>query len=124
MAGAGLLSCPLEGYITVAAYYVDLAGRPNDGSAMWANVLDAAVLGGLPPALDGRGGSLAVLAIVGLGFDLEQGLAAGGYFLNTGLLGQPFRCFLGQRRYRPAIGGMMLNVQAVSLGGILEFLVV
>lgn len=106
--------------IAVAAHYVDLFRRPDDSAVMGANVLDATILRGLPPALDGRGGFLAVR----LGLDLEQRLAAGGNVLHTGLLGQPFCRFVGQRRYRPAIGGMMLDVQTVGFGCILEFLVV
>ena len=39
-----------EGYVAVAAYYVDLLRGPDDGSALGANVLDAAVLAGAASA--------------------------------------------------------------------------
>ena len=90
---------------------------------MWADVLDAAILAGTAPAFDGRG-RFAAIVIVGLGFDLEHRFAAGGYILHAGLLGQPCAGFFGQRCDRPAVGGVMLDVQAVGLRGFLEFLVV
>ena len=120
---AGFESCLFEGYIAVAAYYVDLPRGSNDGSAMRADVLDAAIFAGAAPAFDGRG-RFAALVIVRLGFDLENRFAAGGYILHAGLLSQPFGGFFGQRRDRPAVGGVMLNVQTVGLRGFLEFLVV
>ena len=120
---AGLELCLFEWYVAVAAYYVDLPRGSNDGSAMWADVLDAAILAGAAPAFDGRG-RFAALVIVGLGFDLEHCFTAGGYILHTGLLCQPCGGFFGQRRDRPAVGGVMLNVQAVGLGGFFEFLIV
>lgn len=112
-----------EWYVAVAAYHVDLPRGSNDGSAMWADILDAAVLAGAAPAFDGRG-RFAALVIVGFGFDLERRFAAGGYILHARLLGQPCGGFFGQRRDRPAVGGVMLNVQAVGLGGFFEFLIV
>ena len=120
---AGLELCLFEGYVAVAAYYIDLPRGSNNSSAMRADVLDAAILAGAAPAFDGRG-RFAAFGIVGLGFDLERRFAAGGYILHAGLLGQPFGGFFGQRRDRPAVGGVMLNVQAVGLRGFLEFLVV
>ena len=66
-----------EWYVAVAAYHVDLPRGSNDGSAMWADILDAAVLAGAAPAFDGRG-RFAALVIVGFGFDLERRFAAGG----------------------------------------------
>ena len=120
---AGLESCLFEWYGAVTAYYVDLPRGSNDGSAMWADILDAAVLDGAAPAFDGRG-RFAALVIVGFGFDLERRFAAGGYILHARLLGQPCGGFFGQRRDRPAVGGVMLDVQAVGLGGFFEFLVV
>lgn len=117
--GLGLL----KGYVAVAAYHVDLSRGANDGSAMRADVLDTAVFAGAASALDGRG-RFAAFVIVGLGFDLEHRFAAGGYILHAGLLGQPCGSFLGQRRNCPAIGGVMLNVQAVCLSRFFEFLVV
>lgn len=83
-----------EWYVAVAAYYVDLPGRPDDGSAMRADILDAAILAGAAPAFDGRG-RFAAFVIVGLGFDLEYRFAAGGYILHARLLGQPFRSLGG-----------------------------
>lgn len=62
-----------EWYVAVAAYHVDLPRGSNDGSAMWADILDAAVLAGAAPAFDGRG-RFAALVIVGFGFDLERRL--------------------------------------------------
>ena len=45
-----------EGYVAIAAYYVDLFGRPDDSPALGANVLDAAVLAGAASAaLYGKG---------------------------------------------------------------------
>ena len=64
-----------EWYVAVAAYYIDLPRGPNDGSAMRADVLDAAILAGAAPAFDGRG-CFAALIIVGLGFDLERRFTA------------------------------------------------
>lgn len=115
-----------EGYVAVAAYYVDLLGRPDDGPTLGANVLDAAILaGGASAALYGDRGFFAVIVIiVALYLDLEGGLAAGSEIFHTRLLGQPFGGFLGQSRYRPAVGAMMLDVKAVGLGGSLELLVV
>ena len=112
-----------EGYVAVAAYHVDLPRRPNDGSAMRADVLDAAILAGAATAFDGRS-RFSALVIIGLGLDLEYRFAAGGYILHAGLLGQPCGGFFGQRRDRPAVGGVMLDVQAMGFGGFLEFLVV
>lgn len=120
---AGFESCLFEWYVAVAAYHVDLPRGSNDGSAMWADILDAAVLAGAAPAFDGRG-RFAALVIVGFGFDLERRFAAGGYILHARLLGQPFGGFFGQRRDRPAISGVVLDVQAVGFGGFLEFLIV
>ena len=120
---AGFESCLFEWYVAVAAYYVDLPRGPDNGSAMRADVLDAAVLAGATPAFDGRG-RFAALVIVRLGFDLEHRFAAGGYILHAGLLGQPCGGFFGQRRDRPAISGVVLDVQAVVLRGFLKFLVV
>ena len=120
---AGFESCLFEWYVAVAAYHVDLPRGPDDGSAMQADVLDAAILAGAAPAFDGRG-RFAALVIVGLGFDLEYRFAAGGYILHAGLLGQPCGGFFGQRRDRPAVGGVMLDVQAMGFGGFLEFLIV
>lgn len=120
---AGLELCLFEGYVAVAAYHVDLPRSSNDGSAMRADVLDAAILAGAAPAFDGRS-RFAALVIVGLGFDLEHRFAAGRYILHAGLLGQPCGGFFGQRRDRPAVGGVLLDVQAMGFGGFLEFLVV
>ena len=121
MAGSEL--CLFEWYVAVAAYHVDLPRGPDDSSAMRADVLDAAILAGAAPAFDGCSCFVA-LVIVGFGFDLERRFAAGGYILHAGLLSQPFGGFFGQSRDRPAISGVVLDVQAVGLGGVLEFLVV
>lgn len=77
-----------KGHVTVAAYHVNLPRRSNEGSAMRADVLDAAILAGAAPTFDGRGRFVA-LVIVRLGFDLEHRFAAGGYILHSKLLGQP-----------------------------------
>ena len=126
---AGRLACgsgAFERYVAVAAYYVDLLGRPDDSPALGANILDAAILAGAASAtLYGDRGFFAVIVIiVALYLALEGGLAAGGEILHTRLLGQPFGGFFGQGRYRPSVGAMMLDVKAVGFGGGLEFLVV
>lgn len=115
-----------ERYVAVAAYYVDLLGCSDDGSALGANVLDATILAGAASAsLYGDRGFVAVIVIiVALYLDLEGGLAAGGEILHTGLLGQPFSGFFRQGRYRPSVGAVMLDVQAMGLGSILEFFIV
>ena len=115
----------LEGDVAVAAYYVYQLGRPDDCAAFRANVLDAAVLAGAAPALDGRGG-LAVLAaiIVALDLDLEGGLAVRGDVAQFRLLGDPGGGFRRQIRYRPSVGVVVADGQAVGFGGLLEFLVV
>ena len=64
-----------EWYVAVAAYHVDLPRSPDDGSAMRADVLDAAILAGAEPAFDGRG-RFAAFVIVGLGFYLERRFTA------------------------------------------------
>lgn len=120
---AGLELGLFEGYVAVAAYYIDLPRGPDNSSAMRADVFDAAILAGTAPALEDRG-RFAALVIVGLGFDLEYRFAAGGYILHAGLLGQPCGGFFSQRRDRPAISGMVLDVQAVGLRSFLKFLVV
>ena len=118
---AGFESCLFEWYVAVAAYHVDLPRGPDDGSAMRADVLDAAILAGASPAFDGRG-RFAALVIVGFGFDLERRFAAGGYILHAGLLSQPFGGFFAQCRDRPAVGGVVLDVQAVGFAVSLNFL--
>ena len=112
-----------KGYVAVAAYYVDLPRGSNDGSAMRADVLDAAILTGAAPAFNGRG-RFTALVILRLGFDLEHRFAVGCYILHAGLLSQPFGGFFAQCRDRPAVSGVVLNVQAMSLSGFLEFLIV
>lgn len=119
-----LLSCYFKWYIAVPAYHVDLLRRPDDRAAYRADVLDAPVLAGLASSPDGGRGFLTAFVAVALGLDLEQGFAAGSNILHAGLLGQPRRRFRGQRRDRPAVGGVLLDVQAVSLGRLLEFHVV
>ena len=116
----------LEGYFAVTAYYVDLLRGPDNGPALGANVLDAAVLAGAASAaLYGDRGFVAILTvIIALYLDLEDGLTAGGEILHSRLLGQPFGGFFGQGRYRPSVGSVMLDVKAVGLGGCFEFLVV
>ena len=51
---AGLELGLFEWYVAVAAYHIDLPSGPDDGSAMRADVLDAAILAGAAPAFDGR----------------------------------------------------------------------
>lgn len=96
-------------YVAVATYYVDLLRRPDDRSALRANVLDAAVLAGTASASLYCDGvfvpTLVVIAAVHL--DLEGSLAAGRKILHADLLGQPFCCVFGQGRYRPAIPVVM-----------------
>ena len=116
----------LEGYVAVAAYYVDLLGRPDDGPALGANVLDAAVLAGAASAtLYGDRGFLAVIVIiVALDLDLEGSLAVRGDVAQFRLLGDPGSGFRRQIRYRPSVGVVVADGQAVGFGGLLEFLVV
>jgi hypothetical protein len=56
--------------------------------------------------------------------DLKQCLAAGGNVLHAGLHGKPSHRFFGQGRDRPAVGGELLNVQAMGLGCCLELVVI
>ena len=104
-----LLSCYFKWYIAVPAYHVDLLRRPDDRAAYRADVLDAPVLAGLASSPDGGRGFLTAFVAVALGLDLEQGFAAGSNILHAGLLGQPRRRFRGQRRDRPAVGGVLHN---------------
>lgn len=122
---AGLELGLFEWYVTVAAYHIDLPSGPDDGSAMRADVLDAAVLAGAAPALDGRGG-FAVLAaiIVPLDLDLEGGLAVRGDVAQFRLLGDPGGGIWRQIRYRPSVGVVVADGQTVGFGGFLEFFVV
>ena len=103
---SSLIKC----YIAVPAYHVDLLRRPDDRAAYRADVLDAPVLAGLASSPDGGRGFLTAFVAVALGLDLEQGFAAGSNILHAGLLGQPRRRFRGQRRDRPAVGGVLLDV--------------
>ena len=98
--------------------------RPDDRAAMRADILDAAILARrASPARRGLR-LLAALAIVALRLDLEGGAAAGGDVRHSRLLGDPFRGIRRKRRHRPAVFLVVLDVQAVGLGRLLEFLVV
>lgn len=68
-----------ESYIAVATYYVDLFRRPDDRAAYRANILNATVLGGLPPTLDsGRCVfTLAIFVIITLDGHLHMLIARG-----------------------------------------------
>ena len=72
-----------EWNVAVTAYYVDLPRGSNDGSAMRADVLDAAILAGAAPAFDCCG-RFAAFIIVGFGFDLERRFAAAVIFSIPG----------------------------------------
>lgn len=79
---------------------------PDNGAAAGADIFDAAVNGFLTPAFGGA-------------FYRQ---AAGVDFILSQNFSDP--CLRGQRRYRPAILGVLLDMQAVSLGSGLKFLVV
>ena len=115
----------LEGYVAVATYYIHQLGRPDDDSAFWADILDAAILTGAAPALGGRGGFAIIVSLAfALALDPDGGLAARGYVAQFRLLGDPGGGFQRQIRYCPSIGVMVVDGQAVGFGGFLEFLVV
>ena len=101
-------------------YYI-----PTDGSAFRADILDAAVLASAAPALDGRGGfAILVPLAVALALDSDGAQAVRGDVAQLRLLRDPGGGFRRQIRYRPSIGVMVADSQAVGLGGFLEFLVV
>lgn len=97
---------PLESLSAVPADYIDLPRCPDNGAAAGADIFDAAVNGFLTPAFGGA-------------FYRQ---AAGVDFILSQNFSDP--CLRGQRRYRPAILGVLLDMQAVSLGSGLKFLVV
>ena len=113
----------LEGYVAVATYHIHQLGRPDDGSAFRADILDAAILAGTAPALGGRGG-FAIIVPLALALDPDGGLAVCGNVAQFRLLGDPGGGFRRQIRYRPSIGVMVADGQAVGFGGFLESLVV
>ena len=103
--GIGIL-CPLERLSAIPADYIDLPCYPDDSAAAGADIFDTAVDGFLASALGGA-------------FYRQ---AAGVDFILSQNFSDP--CLRGQRRYRPAILGVLLEMQAVSLGSGLKFLVV
>ena len=101
-------------------YYI-----PTDGSAFRADILDAAVLASAAPALDGRGGfAILVPLAVALALDSDGAQAVRGDVAQLRLLRDPGGGFRRQIRYRPSIGVVVVDGQAVRFGGFLEFLVV
>ena len=99
---------PLESLSAISADYIDLPRCPDDGAAAGANIFDAAVNGFLTPALGGA-------------FHRQ---AAGVDLVLAQSFSDPCLRLRGQRCYRPAILGVLLDMQAVSLGSGLKFLVV
>ena len=99
---------PLESLSAIPADYIDLPRCPDDGAAAGADIFDAAVNGFLTSALGGAFHRQAA----GVNFILTQG-----FF-------DPCLRLRGQRCYRPAILGVLLDMQAVGLSGGLKFLVV
>ena len=99
---------PLEWLTAISADYIDLPRCPDDSAAAGADIFDAAVNGFLTPALGGAFHRQAA----GVDLVLPQGFS------------DPCLCLRGQRRYRPAILGVLLDMQAVGLSGVLKFLVV
>ena len=87
---------------------MNLPRCPDNGAAAGANIFDAAVDGFLTPALGGAFHRQAA----GVDLVLTQGFS------------DPCLRLRGQRRYRPAVLGVFLNVQAMGLSGSLKFLVV
>ena len=99
-------------------------GRPDDGSACRADILDAAVFAGAAPTLGGRGDFSALVPLaVALALNPDGSQAIRGDVAQFGLLGDPGGGFRRQIRYRPSIGVMVADGQAVGFGGFLEFLV-
>ena len=99
---------PLESLSTISADYIDLPRCPDNGAAAGANIFDAAVNGFLASALGGAFHRQAA----GIDLVLAQGFS------------DPCLRLRGQRRYRPAILGVLLDMQAVGLSGGLKFLIV
>ena len=105
--GIGML-CPLERFSAIPADYIDLARCPDNCTAAGADIFDTAVNGFLTAAL---GTSL---------YRQTAGIDTG---LAQGFLDPSFR-LRGQRRNRPAVLGVFLDMKAMNLGGGLEFHVV
>ena len=122
--GSGRLLGNLEGYVAFATYHIHQLGRADDGSAFRADILDAAILAGAAPALGGRGGFAIISLAFALALDPDGRLAVRGNVAQFRLLGDPGGGFRRQIRYRPSIGVMVADGQAVGFGGFLEFLVV
>ena len=99
---------PARKLSAIPADYIDLAGCSDNGAAAGADIFDAAVNGFLAANL---GASLYRQA-AGVDTGLPQGDS------------DPSLCLRSQCCYRPAVLGVLLNVQAVGLGGGLEFHVV
>ena len=99
---------PFESLTAIPADYIDLPRCPDNGAAARTDIFDTAVNGFLTPAL---GGAFHWQA-AGVDLVLSQG------FLD------PCLRLRGQRRYCPAILGVLLDMQAVGLSGGLKFLVV
>ena len=99
---------PLEWLSAIPADYIDLPRCPDNGAATGADIFDAAVNGFLTPALGGAFHRQAA----GVDLVLTQGFS------------DPCLRLRGQRCYRPAILGVLLDMQTVGLGGGLEFKIV
>ena len=99
---------PLEWLTAIPADYIDLPRCSDDGAAAGTNIFNAAVNGFLTSALSGA-------------FHRQ---AAGVDLVLTQSFSDPCLSLRGQRCYRPAILGVLLDMQAVGLSGGLKFLVV
>ena len=88
---------PLESLSAIPADYIDLPRCPDNGAAAGANIFDAAVNGFLTSALGGA-------------FHRQ---AAGVDLVLTQSFSDPCLRFRGQRCYRPAILGVLLDMQAM-----------
>ena len=105
--GIGIL-CSLESLSAVPADYIDLAGGPDDCAAAGADIFDTAVYGFLTAALR---------------VTLHRQAAGMDTSFAQGVL-DPCLRFRGQRRNRPTVFLVLFDMQAVGLGGGLEFHVV
>ena len=99
---------PLKSLSAIPADYIDLPRCPDDGAAAGADIFNTAVNGFLTSALGGA-------------FHRQ---ATGANFILTRGFSDPCLRLRGQRCYRPAILGVLLDMQAVGLSGGLKFLVV